>query len=224
MKTDPFAIKKYPKWHPYRLAFTLQARLIELEAKRNFTKYALPEKTLSVLPPVPEIDFTNTAVTPIQMQHILAALFETEHFTDTVVVEVGCYRGITTKAIAQSTTRKVVAVDPYIGYGGFEEDYRLFSENINNLSNVIHERKASGEAARTWQNNSVSFVFIDAVHDYVNTSFDIEAWARLLVKGGVIACHDTDQLCFAGTRKAVFEANSKYTLFAHTDNLTILIK
>jgi hypothetical protein len=33
MKTDPFAIKQYPKWHPIRLAFTAKARLIEREAR-----------------------------------------------------------------------------------------------------------------------------------------------------------------------------------------------
>jgi hypothetical protein len=36
-------------------------------------------------------------------------------------------------------------------------------------------------------------VFINAVHDYVNTSFDIEAWLPKLVPGGILALHDTDQ-------------------------------
>jgi len=38
----------------------------------------------------------------------------------------------------------------------------------------------------------------------------------------MIACHDTDQQSFAGTRKAVFEASSVFSVFAHPDNLTIL--
>lgn len=222
---DPFSIKKYPKWHPQRLAFTLKARLIEQQAKLNFQKYLLPEIILPNLSEPSDVDYSNTAVTPSQMQHLLAAVSATEHLKDTVVVEVGSCRGVTTQMLAKATTRKVIAVDPFIGYGGFEEDYRLFVKNTSELPNVIHERKTSGEAGRTWNHNSVGLVFIDALHDYVNTAFDIEIWSSLLVEGGMLAMHDTDQSCFAGTRKAAFEAFKSYdNVFAHPDNLTILQK
>lgn len=225
MKTDPFFIKKYPKWYPQRLLFTLQARLVEKEAKFNFERYKLSEKILTNLPDSPEVDYQNTAVTPVQMQHLLAALSATEHLKDTVVVEVGSCRGVTTRTLAKATSRKVIAVDPFIGYGGFEEDYRLFVKNTSELPNVIHERKTSGEAARKWNYNSVGLIFIDALHDYVNTAFDIEIWSSLLVEGGMLVMHDTDQLCFAGTRKATFQAFKSYgNVFAHPDNLTILQK
>lgn len=221
MKTDPFFIKKYPKWHIQRLAFTLQAKLIEKEANLQFNHYALPEATLPNLPTVPDIDYSNTAVTPIQMQHLLAGLSATEHLKDTVVVEIGCYRGLTTKMLAKATSRKVIAVDPYIGYGGSEEDYQFFIQNTAGLPNVFHERKTSGEASRNWHHSPISFVFIDALHDYMNTAFDIATWSSLLVKDGILACHDTDQKCFAGTRKAVFEAANLAELFAHPNNLTM---
>jgi predicted O-methyltransferase YrrM len=223
MKTDPFVIKKYPKWHPIRLAFTARARLIEQEARWNFLKYALPEKIIPNLPPAPDADYSNTAVTPIQMQHLLYALSATEHLTDTVVVEVGSYRGVTTHALARATSRKVIAVDPYIGYGGSDEDYRHFQRNTASLPNLIHERVSSGDAVRTWKHGSVSLVFIDALHDYVNTAFDIDAWSLLMVKGGILALHDTDQYGFAGTRKAAFEAGQKVEQFAHPDNLTLFL-
>jgi predicted O-methyltransferase YrrM len=226
MKTDPFVIKQYPKWHPIRLAFTAKARLIEREARENFHKYALPEKNISTLPPSPNADWSNTAVTPAQMQHLLYALSMTEHLTDAVIVEVGCFRGITTQYLARATSRKLIAVDPFIGYGGSEEDYQHFKNNIAGLSNVVHERKTSGEAARTWQYGPVSLIFIDALHDYANTAFDIEAWSALTIKGAVLAMHDTDRVEFAGTRKAVFEAYKKTGLnvLAHPDNLTLLCK
>jgi len=223
MKTDPFAVKKYPKWHPLRLAFTAKARLIEQKARWNFQKYALPEKVIPNLPPAPDADYSNTAVTPVQMQHLLYALSATEHLRDTVVVEVGSYRGVTTQVLASATSHKVIAVDPYIGYGGSDEDYRHFQSNIAGLPNVIHERVTSGEAVRTWKHEPISLVFIDAVHDYVNTAFDIEAWSSLMVKDGILAMHDTDQYCFAGTRKAVFEACNKAEPFAHPSNLTLLL-
>jgi predicted O-methyltransferase YrrM len=221
MKTDPFSIKKYPKWHPQRLAFTLQARSIELEAKSNFDKYALPELIVPDLPPSPNLDYANTAVTSSQMQHLLAALAATEHLKDTVVVELGAYRGITTQVLANNTSRQVVAIDPYIGYGGSEEDYQIFKGNTQGLQNLIHERKPSGEAARDWQHGSIGFIFIDALHDYVNTAFDIQTWSPLITKGGILACHDTDEKPFPGTRKAAYEFSHSAQLFAHPENLTI---
>jgi predicted O-methyltransferase YrrM len=222
MKADPFAIKKYPKWHPSRLAFTAKARLLNREARWNFKNYQLPEILLPNLPVIPDLDYSNTAVTPLQMQHLLSALSATEHFADTVVVEVGSYRGVTTQILAKATSRKVIAVDPYQGYGGSEEDLRYFQENIADLPNIIHERMTSGEAIKTWKHGQVSFVFIDALHDYVNTAFDINAWSSLTIEGGILAMHDTDQYCFAGTRKAVFEACKTAKLFAHPDNLTLV--
>jgi Methyltransferase domain len=221
MKTDPFLIKKYSKWHPQRLSFTLKARLVEREAKLNFEKYTLPELIIPDLPPSPEFDFSNTAVTQIQMQHLLAALSATEYLKDTVIVELGAYRGITTRLLAGSTSRQVIAVDPFIGYGGSEEDYQFFKSNTKHLTNVLHERKSSGEAAKNWNYDPVSFVFIDALHDYVNTGFDIQAWSSLITKGGILACHDTDEKSFSGTRKAVFEFSKSSDLFAHPENLTI---
>jgi predicted O-methyltransferase YrrM len=221
MKTDPFFIKKYPKWYPQRLIFTLQARLIEREAQSNFEKYALPELIIPDLPTSPNLDYANTAVTPIQMQHLLCALAATEHLKDTVIVELGAYRGITTQSLASATSRQVVAIDPYIGYGGSEEDYQIFKSNTENTQNIIHERKSSGEAARDWNYGPISFVFIDALHDYVNTAFDIQTWSPRIVKGGILACHDTDEESFPGTRKAVFEFANLAERFAHPENLTI---
>ncbi|MDJ0674823.1 MAG: class I SAM-dependent methyltransferase [Calothrix sp. MO_167.B42] len=226
MTTDPFSIKRYSKLHPIRLAFNARARLIEQEAKWNFKNYALSEKIIPNLPHVPHVDWSNTAVTPLQMQNLLYALSITEHLNDTVIVEVGCYRGATTKCLASATSRKIIAVDPFIGYGGSDKDYEFFSNNISGLSNVVHERKTSGEAIKNWNYGSVSLIFIDALHDYVNTAFDIEAWSRVTTKGAVLAMHDTDQICFAGTRKAVYDAykSMELELLAHPNNLTLLRK
>ncbi|MBE9039850.1 class I SAM-dependent methyltransferase [Oscillatoriales cyanobacterium LEGE 11467] len=222
MITDPFAIKKYPKWHPLRVAFTVKARLLDREARLNFNKYKLPEILLPNLPSSPELDDLSTAVTSLQMQHLLSALSATEHLKNTVVVEVGSYRGVTTQVLAKATSRKVIAVDPYIGYGGSDRDYHCFQKNTLGLSNVIHERMTSGEAVKTWQHGPVSLVFIDALHNYVNTYFDIKAWSSLTIENGILAMHDTDQYCFAGTRKAVFKTCKAAELFAHPDNLTLV--
>lgn len=147
----------------------------------------------------------------------------TESQSCTVVVEVGCYRGGTTKCLARATNRTVAAVDPYIGYGGAEAEFAKFQEKTAGLPNVVRERMTSGAASRSWRDGPVSLIFIDAVHDYANTAFDIEARSTRLVPGGVLALHDTDQLCFVGTRRAAFEALGRSTLLAHPENLTLLI-
>jgi predicted O-methyltransferase YrrM len=223
MRTDPFAVKRLSKWHPSRLIFKSLTMKIEWDARRHFDRYSLPEKIVPDLPTAPEIEWANTSVTPVQIQHLIHALAMTEHLTGTVAVEVGSFRGETTRCLAQATERTLVAVDPYIGHGGAEAEYRQFLDRAGRLGNVVHERKTSGEAVRTWTHGPVSFVFIDAVHDYMNTSFDLEAWSVLLVPGGVLALHDTDQEGFAGTRKAAFEALGRFELLAHPSNLTLFI-
>ena len=226
MRTDPFAIKRLPKWHPRRLAFKSQTMRIEWESRRRYNRYALPEKVLADLPVLPDaIAWRNTSVTPLQMQHLLHAWRSPSRLAGTVVVEVGSCRGETTRCLAQASSRTVVAVDPYSGYGGAEAELDQFHRRIAGLDNVVLERTTSGAAARHWPHGPASFLFIDAVHDYVNTSFDIVTWSPLLVPGGILALHDTDQEFFAGTRRAAFEAHGgdRFELLAHPSNLTLFV-
>jgi hypothetical protein len=212
MRTDPFAIKHLPKWHPRRLAFKSHALRIEWEARRRYERYALPVKVLADLPALPDdVAWQDTSVTPIQMQHLLHALAmtETPEFAGTVVVEIGSYRGETTRCLARSTPGTVVAVDPYGGYGGAEAEFEHFRNRTAGLPNVVLERTTSGAAARQWRHGQARLLFIDAVHDYVNTSFDIATWSPLQVPGGILALHDTDQEIFAGTRRAAFETHGR---------------
>jgi len=96
------------------------------------------------------------------MQYLLSGLRATEFLENTVVVEIGCYRGVTTRVLAQHTSRRVIAIDPYIGYGGSEQDYAKFKMNTEDVSNLAHQRMTSGEAFRNWKSHQASLVFIDA--------------------------------------------------------------
>ncbi len=223
MRTDPFAMKNRPKWHPERLAFTTLARVREWESRREFERYQIPDAHFRNLPSEPVgVDWAETSVTPFQMRHLIEALKLTEGMMETVVAEIGSYRGETTRCLAQHTNRPLIAVDPYSGYGGAEDDLRRFESKTIDLPNVQLKRMTSGDAARNWSHGPISFVFIDAVHDYVNTSFDLDAWSELVVPRGIIALHDTDQPQFAGTRRAAFESLGRFELLAHPDNLTLL--
>ena len=229
MKRDPSEIKTLSYWHPKRLFPTLQARLDNRLARWRYSHYALPLKPLDDLSSLSSTpDWNHTALRQGDLQHLQAIcrLCE-EKGIPGAIAEIGCYRGITTGFLAESApSRTIYAIDPFMGYGGEEPDYQIFLQNIARLENIHHLRMTSGEAFRQWEYGPLAFVFIDAVHDYANTSFDIEAWGSLLVPGGFLAAHDTDNPGFAGTRRAVFEAamQPQYKLFAHPSNLTILCK
>lgn len=229
MRIDPFAIKRFPRWHPRRLFPTLQARIDERLARWLYPRYALPLSSLdelSLLSSAP--DWNHTALRQGDLQHLWAICWRCDKSgISGSFAEIGCYRGVTTQFLAKTApSRAVFAVDPFRGYGGEESDYQVFLQNTSYLENVHHLRMTSGEAFRRWTHGSLAFVFIDAVHTYANTRFDIEAWGSLLVRGGFLAAHDTDNPGFAGTRRAVFEVamGGEYELFAHPPNLTILRK
>lgn len=226
MLTDPFSLKSQSKLSPRRLAFTAHARAMDFLSRQNFDTYELPQKALTDLPDLPgSIDWDDTSVTKVQMQHLLRALDDTERLGGSVI-EVGCYRGVTTVALAARTVRKVVAVDPFLGgWGATNTDFDAFQARVAVSSNVAHVRATSGAAAANWSDGNASLIFIDAVHDYANTSFDISVWWPKLIPGGIMAFHDTDDSRFAGTRRAVYELHGRGAeLYAHPDNITLLRK
>ena len=103
------------------------------------------------------------------------------------------------------TRRRIVAVDPYIGYGGADEDLAIFRRRTTPIANIEHWKMTSGEGARKMTGTSPSLAFVDAVHDYVNTLFDGCVWGEQLAVQGCLAFHDTDDPAFPGTRRAVWE-------------------
>ena len=225
---DPFYHKQFSKTNPGRLWFTLKARWMEYSSKRRFLKCAIPlAAPVSDGIQVPDYPSSDTAVTPPQMRAILQALHATETVLG-VVAEVGVYRGVTTAILATNTQRSYIAVDPYTGYGGSENDLELMRQRVGRLPNVTHLRMTSGLAVDQLDGAGVSFVFIDAVHDYVNAYFDGFVWGGRLSPGGMIAFHDTDAINFAGVQCAVWDLLSDtslgFELYSHVEGTVILRK
>ena len=225
---DPFLFKKYSKLNPRRLIFTAYARYEEKLSRFNFERYQIPE----ALPPHFERSLelryavNETAVTEEQMRLLIAALAATEQLGG-AVVEVGAYRGATTAVLAPQTSRKYLAVDPYSGYGGAESDCEAMLKRTAGIANVEHLRFTSGEAVALIREQSISFVFVDAVHDFVNARFDSVSWGGVLMDNGLIAFHDTDSVQFAGVQRAVKELlvlSGSFYLFGHVSGLVILQK
>lgn len=222
---DPFAIKRYSKLDPRRVAFTAMARINDRVANSRFDRYALPITDEGALNAVPEALIDDTDVNQRQMDVLSKHLAAVQQALPGAIVEIGAFRGVTTRRMAEvAPDRTVYAIDPYIGYGGSDVDLAKFRVRTSDVANITHIRKPSGEGLADLAGTPISFIFIDAVHDYVNVRFDGGSWFKLLRPGGVVAFHDVDEKVFAGTRRAVWELAQRATLVAHVPGLVLLRK
>lgn len=223
MQIDPFAIKKLPKHHPNRLVYTGVARAADYTARLIFPALKIGTPGTGAAASA-DYDQNDTAVTPPQMGALIASVAALEEGVPGHIAEIGSFRGVTTRQIATNTTRTVHAIDPFMGYGGAEQDLETFRNNTADLANVVHLRTTSGEAARNWSHGPVALVFVDAVHDYANTAFDAHVWAQHLASGGYIAMHDVDNPRYAGTHLAAWRLSRRFEVVHRVEGLVVLRK
>ena len=223
--TDPFSFKRLSKLSPTRLAYTAWARWEERNSAKRFANFVLPSVLPAEIRLAPDYNPHDTAVSPEQMAVLFTAI-ETIKALAQPAVEIGAYRGVTTQLLASHAGSNYYAIDPYIGYGGAEGDMEMFRSRTHGMPMVKHLRMTSGQAATHPGLEALSFCFIDAVHDYVNVRFDGAVWGERIVKGGLLAFHDTDEIGFAGVRRAVWEQlnaqNSPWILWSHVQGLVVL--
>ena len=73
--------------------------------------------------------------------------------------------------------------------------FDVFTKNMEPVKSLYRPvRMTSVEAAKTYQDQSLDFVFIDAAHDYENVLADILAWAPKVKSQGIISGHDWHHL------------------------------
>jgi len=85
--------------------------------------------------------------------------------------------------------------------------YDIFIENMKPLSQYYKPIKMpSVEAAKTFSDKSLDFIFIDASHEYEDVKNDILAWASKLKDGGIFAGHD---IGYEPVKRAVDEVVGK---------------
>jgi len=139
---------------------------------------------------------------------------------DGIVVEVGSYlgdsssRAISEGLIKYNKNAKFYCVDTFVE-SFFENQPELMAKHkkkygdkkvydifVENMKNYRHEvvLKDSIEAAKDFKNESVDFVFIDAVHTYESVVEDIKAWFPKVKIGGMICGHDYGKKQFGVTR------------------------
>lgn len=128
------------------------------------------------------------------------------------VVEIGSWKGRSTRALCAGCPGTVFAVDHWRGSKGeeiFAEDgsdgeeaYIEFRYNTRDLRNLVPERISSLEAAPTFTDKFLDMVFIDGGHLYEEVKADIQAW---LPKARVMICgHDYSER-WPGVKQAVDE-------------------
>jgi predicted O-methyltransferase YrrM len=90
----------------------------------------------------------------------------------------------------------------------------LYQEFLDNMKPVEAHfrpvRMTSLEAATTYLDNSLDFVFIYAQHDYDSVKADILAWAPKVKRGGILAGHDYNYEGDHGVGKAVRELFTEF--------------
>src|SRR5205085_3739448 len=110
-----------------------------------------------------------------------------------VIVEIGCYEGMTTAALAANCRGRVYSIDPF-SKGRLGISYGELIARINcrrlKLDNVEFIKAVSYEAAPRFRER-VDLLFIDAYHSFEAIKRDWEDWFPKVRKGGIIALHDS---------------------------------
>ena len=132
------------------------------------------------------------------------------------IIEIGSWKGKSTICLALGSKAgnkaKVYAIDPHSGplhreiYGEVWtlEDFKsnICSAGCEDI--VVPIVKTSEEVAEGW-NKPIEFLFIDGAHEYKFVKLDFELWHPCLIKGGVIAFHDTTGDQSEGPKRVVEE-------------------
>ena len=134
------------------------------------------------------IDGPATQVTSSELSVIL------DHSRSaTVLVEIGCFEGATTAALAANASDgRVYSIDPFfagragVAYGYWIARLELWRKKLRNVRLI---RAFSREAAPRFD-QPVDFLFIDGDHSLQGIQRDWSDWFPKVKSGGVIAMHD----------------------------------
>lgn len=128
----------------------------------------------------------------------------------TDAIEIGSWKGRSTKVLLDSVKGNVYAVDNWKGTGSdmtlfpaqCQDIYSIFMQNVGHYPNLKVLRGDSLEIVKSFNGNRADMLFIDADHSYEGCKADIEAWLPKCQK--YICGHDYSD-AFPGVVKAVNE-------------------
>lgn len=122
------------------------------------------------------------------------------------IIEVGVWRGRTTKVLAAASPGHVWAVDHWLGRDGDPRQEALYTDRVQARRDFFANLKAERAAGRVhvMEGRSVEvaadllvtfgpmfdMIFLDADHSYEGVKADIAAYRPLLKTGGLFCGHD----------------------------------
>lgn len=154
-----------------------------------------------------------------------------------VAAEIGVWHGVTTRRVAEALAPGgiVYAVDNYaVGRLGISFPYAIARRNTKPFRNQVKFVRATAKDAATEFGKSMGakfeFVFIDGDHSYDGLRTDWESWTPLIVRGGIVALHDsrstaTKNLDDAGSviyTREIVRSDQRFELVEEIDTLTVL--
>lgn len=113
-----------------------------------------------------------------------------------VGAEIGVSTGLFSEVLLRANPGlKFYCVDPWLAYETYpsqRKNNRYFEETKQRLSpyNVEYLRMTSMDALKKIPDNSLDFVYIDAIHDFDHLMMDIIGWSYKVRSGGIISGHD----------------------------------
>lgn len=134
--------------------------------------------------------------------------------------EVGVRRGDYSRVICDKVPGvKLFCVDPWMPYRGrrpkeadCEAIYQYARELLKGFD-VEFMRMTSMEAVTKFEDNSLDFVYIDAMHEFDPVMLDIIHWSQKVKPGGIVSGHDYQP----GYNTGVVQAVNAYT-YSHNIN------
>lgn len=142
----------------------------------------------------------------------------------TKILEVGCFKGRSTRVLADNCSGNVYALDPWNGPYRYEdgrvfltmgdEHFKEFVKNTQSCNNIIICRGTLTEYVDHLP--VMDFIFLDGDHRYEEVKSDINNSLKLLRSGGILAGHDYTHNDWPGVKKAVDELLGKTS---HNDSI-----
>ena len=105
--------------------------------------------------------------------------------------EIGVYVGYYSRVLLDIIPNlNLLCVDSWEPKTRRERAYQLALEILSRYPNATVVRGKSVDVAKTVEDETLDFVFIDADHSYLSVKDDLEAWVPKVRKGGIVSGHD----------------------------------
>lgn len=122
---------------------------------------------------------------------------------DADVLEVGTAYGYSTVALAL-VAKRVTAVDPHLTHGSYGDVlHNLRAYGVSDRVAVLQTYSQHALPALFYEGRRFDLVWIDGDHTAEVVEHDVTWALKMLNPGGVIACHDYDEVTCPGVRTAL---------------------